>query len=102
MNRNDREHLAVWPPCATLPREMRDILAIEDEDEEWRQVLRAERRERLQGLMSVAKVAGILGVTKAQVYWLMRHSGLPRVKLASRWTMVPEREFNEWLKSRKT
>jgi len=98
--KNEREHLAVWPPCASIPGRCREQLAIEDEDYEWRRELRIERTERMRGLVSIAKAAAMLGVSKPQVYWLIRHSGLPCVKLATRWTMIPEDEFMEWCESR--
>lgn len=72
------------------------MLAIEDEDWEWRQELRAERCERMRGLISVAMVAGALGVSRHRVRWLIRHEGLPCVIFSPRRTMVPEDEFNEW------
>ena len=95
-DRNDLDHQAVWPPHVELPYDVREQIAREDDDYEWRAELRAERREWMVGARSVASVAGFLGVSKATVRRWIKTRGLPFVMVGRRRGTIPNDAFLVW------
>jgi excisionase family DNA binding protein len=55
----------------------------------------------IEPLLSLADVARVLGVSRAQVYVLIRAHGLPARKLSERVTRVHPADLSTWLESRK-
>jgi excisionase family DNA binding protein len=51
-------------------------------------------------LLTVAQVAAKLGVSRAQVYRLILHHGLPAVRLSERTQRFREADVDAWLDSR--
>ena len=56
--------------------------------------------EAVEPLLTFEDVAEILGVSRAHVYRLAEHEGLPTVRLSDRVQRVREFELEEWLSSR--